>query len=223
MWKTQTCPRPISNGMKYHNGKLTKKKKPKVHRRKWGRPVGSARRVFIGIRVNGDTRDALAELQDGLPPIPMRIIPKRDLHLTLTPPWMEKDVPGAMKRMRNALERPFSFPLKFKYLEYGPRRDDPRLIWVTCHASKRLVELKERLLKAFGKKEKEHIPFIPHVTIARLIGSYGNDWKDHHIGKNVPITMEVEAIELLQSPHEGGIGYKTLKRVRLHREEETPR
>lgn len=181
------------------------------------------RRVFIGIRIQGDARDALLELQEGLPPIPMRRIPKRDLHLTLTPPWMERDVAGASKRIRDALERPFSFPLKFKYLEYGPHPDDPRLIWVTCQASKRLIELKERMLKAFGRKPKEHVPFIPHVTIARLIGSYGNDWKDHHVGKNVPIEMEVEAIELLQSPHKGGVGYKTLKRVRLHREEETPR
>ncbi|OGG91036.1 2'-5' RNA ligase [Candidatus Kaiserbacteria bacterium RIFCSPLOWO2_12_FULL_53_8] len=209
--------------MKYHDGKLTKTKKPKVHRRRWGKSAGPARRVFIAIRIEGDARDTLAELQDGLPPIPMRIIPKRDLHLTLTPPWMEKDVAGAMKRMRDVLERPFSFPLKCKYLEYGPKRDDPRLIWVTCAATKRLIELKERMLNAFGKKSKEHIPFIPHVTLARLIGSYGNDWRDHHVGKNVPLVMEVEAIELLESPHKGGIGYKTLKRIRLHREDETPR
>lgn len=209
--------------MKYHDGKLTKKRRPKVHRRRWGAPKGPTRRVFIGIRINGDALDALFDLQDGLPPIPMRKIPKKDIHLTLVPPWTEKDAAGAAKRMRDALERPFSFPLKFKYLEYGPKANDPRLIWVTCEASKRLIELKERMLKAFGRKPKEHIPFIPHVTIARLIGSYGNDWRDHHVGKNVPVEMEVEAIELLQSPHKGGIGYKTLKRIRLHREDETPR
>ncbi len=208
--------------MKYHDGKL-KKKRPKVHRRRWGRPAGPARRVFIGIRINGDALDALRELQEGLPPIPMRKIPKRDIHLTLVPPWMEKDTAGAAKRMREALERPFSFPLKCKYLEYGPDPSDPRLIWVTCQASKRLIELKGRLLKAFGKTEKEKIPFIPHVTIARLIGSYGDAWREHHLGKNVPVVMEVEAIELMQSPHKGGIGYKTLKKVRLHREDETPR
>ncbi len=208
--------------MKYHDGKL-KKRRTKVHRRRWGEPKGSARRVFIGIRINGDARDALIDLQEGLPPIPMRHIPKRDLHLTLVPPWIEKNVAGAAKRMRDALERPFSFSLKFKYLEYGPDPDDPRLVWVTCAASKRLIELKGRLLKAFGRVEKEKIPFIPHVTIARLTGSYSNGWRDHHVGKDVPIEMEVEAIELLASPHKGGVGYKTLKRVRLHREEETPR
>lgn len=207
--------------MKYHNGKLTKKKRPKVHRRKWGAPRGGARRVFIGIRVNGDAQDALLELQEGLPPIPMRKIPKRDLHLTLTPPWMEKDVTGAAKRMRDALERPFSFPLKFKYLEYGPAITNPRLIWVSCDASKPLIELKKRLLKAFGKIET--VPFTPHVTVARLIGSFGNSWKDHHVGRHVPVVMEVEAVELLQSPRKSGIGYKMLKRVRLHREVETPR
>ncbi|OGG80614.1 2'-5' RNA ligase [Candidatus Kaiserbacteria bacterium RIFCSPLOWO2_01_FULL_54_13] len=207
--------------MKYHDGRLTKRKRPKVHRRRWGEPGGVGRRVFVGIRINGDALERLVELQDGLPPIPMRIIPKRDLHLTLVPPWMEKDIAGAAKRMRDALERPFTFPLKFKYLSYGPDTDNPRLIWVSCEASKRLIELKKRLLKAFGRKEE--VPFTPHVTIARLIGSYGDSWRDHHVGKNVPVSMDVEAIELLASPHRGGIGYKTLKRVRLHREDETPR
>lgn len=209
--------------MKYHDGKLVKRKRAKVHRRKWGKPVGAARRVFIGIRINGDTLDTLLELQEGLPPIPMRKIQKRDIHLTLVPPWMERDVAAVGKRMRDALERPFSFSLKFKYLEYGPKADNPRLIWVTCAASKQLIELKGRLLKAFGLTPKERIPFIPHVTIARLTGSFGNSWKDHHVGRHVPVVMEVEAVELLQSPHKGGIGYKTLKKVRLHREEETPR
>src|SRR3989344_3802180 len=145
--------------MKYHNAYITKQKRPKVHRRRWGAAKAPARRVFIGIRVGGDALDALLELQEGLPPIPMRKIPKRDIHLTLVPPWMERDIAGAAKRMRDALERPFSFPLKFKYLEYGPDRSDPRLIWVTCDASKRLIELKKRLLKAFGRGEKERIPF----------------------------------------------------------------
>src|SRR3989344_3520957 len=49
--------------MKYHDGKLTKTKKPKVHRRRWGKSAGPARRVFIAIRIEGDARDTLAEVQ----------------------------------------------------------------------------------------------------------------------------------------------------------------
>ena len=178
--------------MKYHDAHLTGKKRPRVRRRRWGAPRGPARRVFIGIRIEGEPRDALSELQERLPPIPMRLVPKADLHLTLTPPWMEKDIPGAAKRMREALERPFSFPLTFKHLSYGPDPSDPFLIWVSCHASEQLIELKKRLLKAFDRKEP--VPFTPHVTIARLRGSFANSWKDHHVGKRVPITMAVEAI-----------------------------
>jgi 2'-5' RNA ligase len=209
--------------MKHHNSHLTKKHGPKVHRRRRDEPEGLARRVFVGIRIEGDALDALAELQDGLPPIPMRRIPKHDIHLTLVPPWIEKDVPSAAKRLRDALERPFVFSLKFKDLAYGPKEDDPRLIWVTCEASKELIELKERLLLAFGKREKEKIPFIPHVTIARLEGSFGNLWKEHRIGKEVPAVMEVNTVELLASPHEGGTGYETLRKAPLHREDEIPR
>ena len=209
--------------MTYHDGKLTKKQKPDIHRRRWGSPNEPARRVFIGVRIDGDTRDALAELQEGLPPIPMRRIPKNDIHLTLVPPWVERDISGAAKRLRDALERPFVFPLRLKYLEYGPEADDPFLIWVTCEASRELIELKERLLIAFDKREKEKVPFIPHITIARLKGSFANSFKNHHIGKAVPLTMEVNAVELLASPHKGGIGYTTLEKIHLHREAETPR
>jgi len=206
-----------------HDGALVKKKRPRVHRRRWGTPAGPAQRVFVGIRINGDALDALSHLQSELPPLPMRIIPKKDIHLTLVPPWMEKDVAGAAQRIRDALERPFVFPLKFRRLAYGPKADDPRLIWVTCAASRQLIELKERLLKAFDMKPREHIPFIPHVTLARLIGSLGDDWRTHRINKNVALTMEVTAVELFQSPHKGGIGYTTLKKIPLHREDETPR
>lgn len=209
--------------MKYHNGKRTKGKKAKARRRRWGGSAGPARRVFIGIRINGEALDGLVELQEGLPPIPMRRIPKDDIHLTLVPPWMEKDIPGAAKRLREALERPYVFPLKFKYLEYGPKRDDPRLIWITCGASKELIELKERLLVAFGRREKEKIPFIPHVTIARLQGSLENSFGRHPFGRDVPLSMTVDAVELLASPHKGGVGYETMKKVHLHHEEEVPR
>ncbi|KKW20131.1 MAG: 2'-5' RNA ligase [Parcubacteria group bacterium GW2011_GWA2_51_10] len=207
--------------MKFHDAVLTKKNRPKVHRRRWGVTLGEARRVFVGIRVEGDAADTIATLQEGLPSIPMRVIPKRDLHLTLVPPWLERDIPSASKRLRDAIERPFAFPLKFKYLEYGPSSDAPFLIWITCDASKKLLELKKRLLKALGKKEE--VPFIPHVTVARLRGSFANSFKNHHLGKRVPLTMTVNALELLGSPHRGGIGYETLEKISLHREEETPR
>lgn len=211
--------------MRSHDGKTAKRHRPRVpHRRVWGKPAGPARRVFIGIRLDADTADALTELQEGLPPIPMRRIPKADLHLTLTPPWMEKDVAAAGQRLRDALERPFEFELKFRRLRFGPDPKDPFLIWVTCEASKELIELKNRLLKAFGKKEKEKVPFRPHVTLARLRGSYTDSIRNHHLRKVVPLTMTVKAVELMESTRKGtGVGYTTLKKVRLHREEETPR
>jgi|SRR3989338_2648849 len=209
--------------MKHHDSHITKKHRPKVHRRRWDRISGLEQRIFAGIRIHGETLDKLVELQESLPPIPMRRIPQNDVHLTLVPPWTEGDFEAAGKRLRDALARPFTFPLKFKYLEYGPTREHPFLIWVTCEASKELIELKKRLLVAFGKKDKEKIPFIPHVTIARLKGSFGDARKEHHVGKEVPIVMEVNAVELLASPHKGGVGYETLKKVHLHREEETPR
>ncbi|OGG72793.1 2'-5' RNA ligase [Candidatus Kaiserbacteria bacterium RIFCSPLOWO2_01_FULL_53_17] len=208
--------------MRYHNAKITKRHRPRVHRRVWGAPKGPARRVFIGIRLDNDVAETLTELQEGLPPIPMRRVPKADLHLTLTPPWMEKDVAQAAKRLRDALERPFEFELKFRRLRFGPDPADPFLIWVTCEASKELIELKNRLLKAFAKKEKERVPFTPHVTIARLRGSFSDSFREHHLRKVIPLTMTVSAVELMASPHQGGAGYETLKRVRLHREDETP-
>mgnify|MGYP001574454513 FL=1 len=155
----------------------------------------------------------------------MRRVPKADLHLTLTPPWMEKDIAAAAQRLRDALERPFEFELKFRRLRFGPDPADPFLIWVTCEASKELIELKNRLLKAFGngKKGKEKVPFTPHVTLARLRGSFANSFREHHLRKVVPLTMTVSAVELMASPHQGGAGYETLKKVRLPRVEETPR
>jgi 2'-5' RNA ligase len=199
-----------------------KNKKPKVHRRRWGPPAGPARRVFVGIRIEGDALEQLGPRQRMLPPVPMRLIPEADIHLTLVPPWMERDIAGAGKRLRDALERPFVFELMFQRLAYGPTDDDPRLVWVTCEASKELLELRERLLVAFGKREREKVPFVPHVTIARLKGSFGDAWKAHPVDGTVRAMMRVEAVELLGSPHRGGIGYETLKRVRLHREDETP-
>lgn len=205
--------------MEHRNEKFAKKKGSDIHRQERQSTTETGRRVFIAIRINGNALETLTELERRLPPIPMRKIPKHDMHITLVPPWTEKDVAGAAKRLGKVLKGVLPFSLKLKHLEYGPTPGNPRLIWVRCEASKQLIELNERLRDAFGVKQKgeTYFPFTPHVTIARLVDPDEGILRKHHLTERVPVAMYVEAIELLQSPHQGGVGYKTLKRVRFSR------
>lgn len=166
------------------------------------------RRIFIGIKMPDDIALKLVESQAHLTGLSVKLIPKEDLHLTLVPPWQEIMVIAASQKLRRVLAGIPTFRSALQKLSYGPNELHPRLVWATCEGREELIKLKKELLKAFGVRES--VPFLPHVTIARF--KVADETASHRVplGIVLNIPLSIERVQLFESPHEGGSGYKVL-------------
>ncbi len=181
-----------------------------MSKRKFHKP----KRVFVGIKLPEELTDAFLDMQSSLGSIPGKFIPPEDIHLTLVPPFETADLPFIEGTLKTALQNTSKFKLRFLRLEPGPDKKRPRLAWVQCAASEELISLKKRLLKVLGLKEK--IPFVPHMTIVRFGKTNPKEAARYKIKRPVKFSVKVESVELFESPHLGGVGYKVLKSIELH-------
>ncbi|MDE1925180.1 MAG: RNA 2',3'-cyclic phosphodiesterase [Patescibacteria group bacterium] len=184
------------------------------------RKLHAPRRVFIGIKLSEELSDAFVHLQAALGNLPGWFIPPEDIHLTLVPPFETRDLPFTKATLHTALQEVHRFKLRFLRLDWGPDKERPRLAWVECGATKELVSLKKKLLHVFGQKEK--VPFVPHMTIARFRKTGAEEMARYPIARPVRFSMEVESIELFESPHKGGSGYRSLASIRLQPKDGVP-
>jgi|SRR3989344_4207352 len=178
------------------------------------------RRIFIGIKLPEELSDGIIGLQSAFGELPGRFIPPEDIHLTLVPPFETRDLPYVKGTLRATLGRVRKFKLHFSQLSYGPDKERPRLVWIECSATKEIISLKKKLLKVFNKKEK--IPFVPHMTIARFKKADSEKVGHRPIQRPVQFSMNVESIELFESPDRGGTGYKVLASVKLQPKDGVP-
>ena len=180
----------------------------------------SPKRVFIGIKLSDELKESFIDLQSAFGELPGRFIPPEDIHLTLVPPFETYDPPFVKGELRAALGHVHGFKLRFLRLDWGPHKERPRLAWIECGASGELVSLKKKLLNVFHKKEK--IPFIPHMTVARFKKPFAENIAHRKIKRPVRFSMNVESVELFESPHKGGAGYKVLASIRLQPKDGSP-
>ncbi|HEY4501931.1 MAG TPA: RNA 2',3'-cyclic phosphodiesterase [Candidatus Paceibacterota bacterium] len=177
------------------------------------RRLHSPKRVFIGIKLSEELADNFVRLQTALGDLPGRFVPPGDIHLTLVPPFETRDLPFIKNELHQALGKEPQFKLRFLRLEYGPTQEHPQLAWVLCSATKNLIALKKKLLHTLGQKEK--VPFIPHMTVARFKKTDAEKMTHHSIERPIQLSMDVESVDLFESPHAGGSGYQVLASVKL--------
>jgi 2'-5' RNA ligase len=177
------------------------------------RKLHKPRRLFIGIKLSDELADNFVDLQSAFGELPARFVPPKDIHLTLVPPFDTRDLPFVKSELKRALAETRQFKLRFLRLECGPDRERPRLAWVLCAATGDIVALKKKLLHAFRQKEK--VPFVPHMTVARFKEVDAEKAARRRVSRPVRFSMDVESVELFESPHKGGAGYETLASVRL--------
>lgn len=173
-------------------------------------------RVFVGIKIPPDISGEILRRAEPLRGSPVKIIPPEDIHITLLPPWDAADVSMIMEKVRGVVREIESFPITFNRLCYGPTLMKPWLLWAECAATPQLVGLKKALVESFRHFDK--IPFHPHATIARFRnGKTANTSITHEypIDEKISLVHRVESIQLFQSPHQDGSGYRVLKSFML--------
>lgn len=172
------------------------------------RKLHKPKRVFVGIKLSDGLKDTFLDIQSSLGGLPGRFIPLEDIHLTLVPPFETQDIHFIKRTLKTALQETRQFKLRFLRVSPGPNKEKPTLVWIECGASKELISLKKNLLKVLGLKEK--IPFIPHMTLARFGKAEAKNIARRRITRPLKLSMDVESVELFESPHIGGVGYIVL-------------
>lgn len=152
--------------------------------------------------------DAVLGIQSSLGDLPGWFIPLEDIHLTLVPPFETQDIHFVKGTLKTALQEMRQFKLRFLRVSPGPNKGKPNLVWIECGASEELISLKKNLLKVLGLKEK--IPFIPHMTLVRFGKADAKNIARRRITRPLKLSMNVETVELFESPHKGGVGYTIL-------------
>jgi 2'-5' RNA ligase len=173
-----------------------------------------SKRVFVGIPGSKELKFRVNEWSDKkLKNIKVRIIPSKNLHITLVPPWNEENIDELAKKIEEVKEKFISFEIEFEKISFGPSKKRPRLIWLEGKPNNNFVLLKK------GLEEKLNIrgdrkPFLPHITIARFRPRDFRQFPIKQLNEKVDWQEKVENFCLYESKTlPTGAVYKILKRV----------
>ena len=162
------------------------------------------KRIFIGIAISDNLQKEVLEWQKSRPDLKVRWLKPKNLHITLVPPWFEKNV-DRIKEKISLLKKFKPFIIKFNKISLGPSLKHPKLIWFEGE-SKEFNNLKIELEKYFENKDI-HPPKL-HVTIARFKISDFLKFPKKELSEKIDWEEEVENITLFESL--GNSEYKAL-------------
>lgn len=136
------------------------------------------RRIFIALPLDAEAADSLSRWIEEFAKnthLPLRLVNREGLHLTLIPPWYaEAEEIGRIQRVLDeaaAEVKPFFVTLE--QASYGPDARYPRLVWATGPHSAPAEELRSVLQAKLsesgtGTKEVEKRELLTHITLARF-------------------------------------------------------
>jgi len=177
------------------------------------------KRIFIGIRISEKLQAEVLEWQKSRSDLKVRWLKPKNLHITLVPPWLEKNVDRIQEKISLLKGKFKPFIIKFDKISLGsspkhPRaiihRASPRLIWLEGE-SKEFNNLKIKLEKYFGNKDIR--PPKSHVTIARFKVSDFLKFPKKELSEKIDWKEEAENITLFESL--GNSEYKALYGITL--------
>jgi len=173
-------------------------------------------KLFVGISISKRLKIKIDNwVGSKLSSLKVRIIPSKNLHITLIPPWYEKNLNEAVQKMNKIKGKIDSFELKFEKITYGPKESMPRLIWLEGKGNESLTELQKKLECILKKITKRKL--LPHVTIARFRYKDFLSFPLQKLEKKIKWKQKVGSIYLYESTAlSSGSVYKVLKRINLN-------
>ncbi len=181
-------------------------------------------RTFIAIPLPYELKQELASaVEQGRKAVPIaRWVSENNWHITVIPPqqWDEEEIPGIIQGIQENL-RIDNFLVRTKNIILGPDEKAPRMIWLSCQASKELDALEEQIVLATNamgvnidmgqnKIKEDKI----HITLARFNAVFKNRiaWQPKEFSHEIPVhTLEVLQSELKPS----GAVYTRLGEIEL--------
>jgi 2'-5' RNA ligase len=174
------------------------------------------KRVFVGIQISVNFASFLDQWsRNNLKIKNLRLIPLRNLHITLVPPWYEEDIKVVSYKLALIKNNPQSFVIDFRKILPGPNKSRPRLIWVQGQYNNNFEFLENKLHKLL-KKELTKRKTIPHITIARFNPNKVNISSMKALKEDISFGETVDNVTLFESKlKRGGAEYSILKKIKL--------
>lgn len=173
-------------------------------------------RIFVGIKISKEFQERIVAWQKSFLKLPVRWIAPEDLHITLIPPWSEKNIEGVKNTLEAASAEIRSFEIDFEKIIYGPHPKKPRLIWAEAPVNKEFVDLTESFESVF-EEHKSKFPPRPHVTIARFRHWQFKEFSIQTLDEAFVLKEHVVSVVLFESLRipKNNIKYKVLYEARF--------
>lgn len=175
-----------------------------------------SKRIFVGIKASNSLLKEIKFWRVKYEKkLKVRWIADKNLHLTLIPPWYEKDIKQVKTILNNMTIELEPFTIQYIKVSFGPSKSHPRLIWATGKSSKRSIHLKILLEKKL-EKTKEKRQFKPHLTIARFREKDFSGFPIKELNEKVNWIQKVNSFILFESKlSRKGAEYQVLEKIKL--------
>ena len=174
-----------------------------------------SRRVFIGAKPSPALAGIVNVWQQNWQNLPVRWLTPEQLHITVVPPWNERNAEEVMAILKPLTVNPQPIPVRFTKVSFGPSPLAPRLIWAEGLAPPELVALKDQLEQTLGLTPLRR-PFTLHLTLARFRPEDFTSFPFHHLEEHVNWTDTLNSFALIESfLKPDGVEYQTLSTYHL--------
>lgn len=165
------------------------------------------RRIFIGLPLSEAIKQQIDAWKANYQNLPVRWILPENLHITVIPPWYEKDIGAIQKKLARVTLAPLDIHLTA--VRFGPIYQ-PRLIWAEGTAPGNLFGL-QNSLEQLLKKKSEKRPYLIHLTIARFKRNSFSTFPRKVLDEGISWKETIRSFILYEShPTRKGADYKTL-------------
>ncbi len=183
------------------------------------------RRLFIAISLPENIKSRLLKYQKQWGDLPIRKIPKPNLHITLIflGDTSNDQTYNIIKTSKQIAKKHEPFKINLQRIILGPPNKSPRMIWVEGERNQKIASLKNDLENAFlnlesnNYRKKETKAYQPHITLGRIkTGQWKKLEKPLQINEPFNFNVFVGSIELIQSNlKRTGAEYAVLESINL--------
>lgn len=173
------------------------------------------RRIFIGYQLSKALQYEIGRWREKFFDLPVRWTPLEFLHVTLVPPWYEKDVDKIARLLRSMPQQIRQFSVTFETINLGPDSNRPRLIWARGEMPPELFSLRVQLSATLQRFDDRRSSML-HTTLARFTNEQFGQFSYKQFLEIVKWEEKITSFSLIESHlRRTGAVYETLAKIQI--------
>jgi 2'-5' RNA ligase len=173
------------------------------------------KRIFIALPLSETLQEKIIKWRKKIEKLPVRFLEPKNLHITLLPPWYEKNINEIEEKLQNLKSNIGNIKIKFKKISFGPNILNPRLIWIEGETPKEILILKEKIEKTLNIITEKR-PFKTHITIARFNPLNFKHFAIKKLNEEINWEEEIKSFVIMESKLSShGADYEVIKEIPL--------